>query len=92
MVQLQPPTLNVEVTKTFSTRCFAIGYNVSYQWIIKSGLFPSKVGGINDSLLIIPDVRSSDENTYTCVATTVTGCVASNSTQLIVTGKIIMHA
>ena len=90
-VQLQSPLHGVELTKALTLRCFTIGYNVSYQWIIGSGLFPSKVSGINDSTLIIADVRFSDENTYTCIATTMIGCAVSNSTRLIVTGTIIMH-
>ena len=91
MFLLQPSLYSVELTKTATLKCFALGHNISYQWIIGSRLFPSKVSGINDSTLIIPDVRSSDENTYICVATTMTGCVLSNSTQLKVTGMIIIH-
>ena len=86
LFQLQSPLHNVEVTETATLGCFALGYNISYQWIIGSGSFPSKVTGINSSTLVIPDVRSSDENTYTCMATTYKGCVISNDTQLIVTG------
>ena len=91
LFQLQPHLHGVELTETAFLGCFAVGYNISYHWIIKSGLFPSKVTGINSSTLMIPDVRSSDDNIYTCVATTIKGCVLSNGTQLIVTGMIIMH-
>ena len=68
--------------------CFALGYNVSYQWIIGSGSFPSKVTGITASTLVIPDVRLYDENTYTCLATTYRGCASSVATQLIITGMV----
>ena len=91
MFQLQSPLHNVDLTDTTILGCFALGYNVSYQWIIGSGLFPSKVTGVNNSTLVIPDVRSSDANTYTCLATTYKGCALSNDTQLIITGMIIVH-
>ena len=45
-----------------------MGYNVKYQWNVKSGLFPSDVTGINTSNLIIPEVRSFHGNKYTCKA------------------------
>ena len=92
LFQLQSPLHSVELTETATLGCFALGYNVSYQWIIGSGSFPSKVTGINNSTLVISDVRLSDENTYTCVATTYKGCVLSNDTQLIVTGKVVVHS
>ena len=91
MLQLQSPLHSVELTETATLGCFALGYNISYQWIIGSGSFPSKVTGINNSTLVIPDVRSSDENKYTCVATTYKRCVLSNDTQLTVTGKVVVH-
>ena len=82
----QPPVYTIELAETTNIKCFAIGYNVNYQWTVGSGLFPSKITGINDSTLVIPDVRLSDENIYTCVVTTRAGCVSTTSTQLIVTG------
>ena len=84
----QPSSFSVDLTGTASITCSAIGYDVTYHWIIESGSFPSKVIDTNTSTLVIPDVISSDENTYTCVATTVSGCVSSNTTQLVVTGMI----
>jgi len=87
---LQPPMHAIELTETATLGCFAFGPNISYQWMIGSGYFPNKVSGINDSHLVIPDVRYSDENLYICVATTKTRCVVSNSTQLIVTGMIMI--
>ena len=91
LLQLQSPLHSVELTETATLGCFALGYNVSYQWIIGSGSFPSKVTGINSSTLVIPNVRLSDENTYTCVATTYKGCDLSNDTRLTVTGKVVVH-
>ena len=85
----QPPLYTISLKETASINCFAISYNVSYKWIIESGSFPSKVTGINSSTLVIPNVTSSDENTYTCVATTQMGCVSSSTTQMTVTGMIL---
>ena len=87
----QPPSYSVNLTETANVTCSANRYNVSYQWIIESGLFPSKVIGINNNTLVIPNITSSDENTYTCMVTTEQGCVSSNTTQLIVTGMIIRY-
>ena len=39
---------------------------------------------------MIPDVRSSDDNTYTCVASTEGGSDTSNATRLTVTGMTMM--
>ena len=50
------------------------------------GSFPNKVTGINTNTLVIPDVRSSDDNTYTCVARNEGGRVSSHIAQLTVTG------
>ena len=87
----QPPSYSVNLTETASVTCSANGHNVSYQWIIESGLFPSKVIGVDNNTLVIPNVTSLDENTYTCMVTTEQGCVSSNTTQLIVTGMIIRY-
>ena len=46
--------------------------------------------GINTNTLVIPDVRSSDANTYTCVASNEGGNVSSNIARLTVTGMTIM--
>ena len=82
----QTPSFSVDITGTASITCSASGYNVTCHWIIESGSFPSKVIDTNSSTLVIPNVTSSDENSYTCVATTVSGCVSSSTTRLVVTG------
>ena len=46
--------------------------------------------GINTNTLMIPDVRSSDDNKYTCVASNEGGSVSSNGAKLTVTGMIVM--
>jgi len=69
--------------------CLAAGYNLKYQWTIGSGSFPSKVSGINTNTLVIPDVRSSDDNTYTCTVSNDGGSVTSNPAKLTVTGMTI---
>ena len=69
--------------------CSATGYNISYQWTIGSGSFPNKVTGIDSSTLVIPNVRSSDDNTYTCVVSNRRG-TRRNAAQLTVTGMTMM--
>ena len=85
-----PTPQHVDLTQIAIFTCNAIGYDVSYQWRIGSGSFPNKVTGINSNTLMIPDVRSSDDNTYTCVASNEEGNVSSNATRLTVTGMTIM--
>ena len=61
----------ISIEQNASLTCSVTGgCNVNYQWIRESGSFPTKVTGINSSTLVIPDVRSSDDDTYTCVAST----------------------
>ena len=86
----QPSSLSVELTETASFNCSATGYNVSYQWTIGLGSFPSKVTGINSSNLVIPNVRSSDANNYTCAVSNEGGNDTSNAAQLTVTGMSMM--
>ena len=86
MILSQPPLFSSNLTENATITCSTIGYNVTYRWIIESGSFPSKVTGINSTTLVIPNVISSDGNTFTCVATTHIGCVSSSTTQMTVTG------
>jgi len=66
-VVLIPPLSQVfDLTQHSLFKCSATGYNVQYHWTIGSGSFPSKVTDTNTNTLVIPDVRSSDDNTYTC--------------------------
>ena len=81
---------SVDLTQIATFTCSATGYNVQYEWRIGSGSFPNKVTGINTNTLVIPDVRSSDDNTYTCVASTEGGSDTSNATRLTVTGMTMM--
>ena len=83
-----PASQHVNLTQTATFTCSATGYSVQYNWTIGSGTFPSKVTGINTNILVIPGVRSSDNNTYTCVASN-EGGRDSNTAQLTVTGIII---
>ena len=82
-----PISQQVDLAQIATFTCNAIGGNVNYQWRIGSGSFPIKVTGINSNTLVIPDVRSSDDNTYTCVASNEGGNVSSNATRLTVTGN-----
>ena len=68
--------------------CNATGKNISYKWKIGSGSFPTKVTGINTTTLVIPDVRSSDDNTYICVASNEGGSNSSD-VKLSITGMIL---
>ena len=90
MIVIQPSSQSVDLTQTTTFTCNATGYNVSYQWTIGLGSFPNKVTGINSNTLVIPNVKSSDDNTYTCVASNEGGNVSSNAAQLTVTGKTMM--
>ena len=47
--------------------------------------------GVNTNTLVIPDVRSSDDNTYTCVAINDGGSVTSDPAKLAITGRIIKY-
>ena len=84
-----PSSRSVDLTQTVIFTCSATGYNVSYKWTIGSGSFPSKVTGINTNTLVIPDVRSSDDNTYRCVVSN-EGGNRVNSARLTVTGMTMM--
>ena len=90
MIVTHPSSQSVDLTQTATFTCNATGYDVSYQWTIGSGSFPNKVTDINSNTLVIPNVRSSDDNTYTCVASNEGGSVSSNAAQLTVTGKTMM--
>ena len=87
MLVLHPHSQYVYPTQTASFVCNAIGYNVNYEWRIRTGSFPSKVMGIHSNTLVIPDVTLSDDNTYTCVASNIAGSVSSYAANLTVTGK-----
>ena len=89
MFVTKPSSQSVDLTQTATFTCNATGYNVSYQWTIGSGSFPNKVTGINSNTLVIPNVRSSDDNTYTCVASNSAG-IGNSTAQLTVTGKTMM--
>jgi len=82
----QPLSQNISLTQNTTFMCSAFGYRVDYNWKIGSGSFPNKVIGINTSTLVIPDVKSSDDNTYFCVASNEGGKISSNGAKLTVTG------
>ena len=85
----RPSSQSVDLTQTATFTCSATGYNVSYQWTIGSGSFPNKVTGRNTSNLTVTDVRSSDDNTYTCVVSN-RGGTRRNDGRLTVTGMTMM--
>ena len=86
VIVLHPQSQFTDVTENITFTCNAFGYNISYCWKIGSGFFPNKVIGVDSNTLMIPDVRSSDDNTYVCVASNEGGSVASNRAHLIVKG------
>ena len=88
-VAFHPFSQNSNLTQSAVFSCFATGDDVRYQWTIGSGLFPSKVTGIDTNTLVIPDVRSSDDNTYTCTIRNDGGSVTSNPAKLTVTGMFL---
>ena len=90
---IRPSPQSVNLTQTASFTCSATGYNVQYEWRIGSGSFPSKVTGINTTILVIPDVRSSDDNMYGCVISNeagIRGDGGRNDVRLTVIGRTIM--
>ena len=90
VIVLHPSSQYINLTQTATFICNATGYNniISYQWTIQSGSFANKVIGINSNTLVIPDVRSSDANTYACVASNQGGSVSSRAVRLVVTGIV----
>ena len=89
----RPSSQSVDLTQTATFTCSATGYNVQYEWRIGSGSFPDKVTGINTNTLVIPDVRSSDDNTYRCVVSNEGGSRGAGSqsaVRLTVTGMTMM--
>ena len=86
---IRPSSQSVDLTQTATFTCSATGYNVSYQWTIGSGSFPNKVTGINSSTLVIPNVRSSDDNNYRCRVSN-SGGLRRDVTRLTVTGMTMM--
>ena len=89
MFVIRPSSKNANLTQTANFTCSATGYDVSFQWTIGSGSFPNKVTGINSNTLVVPNVRSSDANTYTCLVINKGGNM-SDSAQLTVTGMRMM--
>ena len=91
---IRPSPQSVDLTQTATFTCSATGYNVQYEWRIGSGSFPSKVTGINTTTLVIPDVRSSDDNMYGCVISNEEGSRGesgrNNVARLTVTGMTMM--
>jgi len=90
--EIRPSPQSVDLTQTATFKCIAIGYNVSYQWTIGSGSFPDKVTGINNNTLVIPDVRSSDDNTYRCTISNRGGSRNGARARLTVTGMTMVIA
>ena len=87
-IVFHPSSHYIYPTQTATFTCSASGYNVTYQWRIQSGSFPNKVMGIQSDTLVIPDVRSTDENTYMCIASNELGSVSSRAANLTLTSKI----
>jgi len=85
-----PLSQKIPLTQSVTFTCYATGYNINYRWTTGSGSFPSKVTGINTNTLVIPDVRSSDDNTYTCVASNEGGIISSHPARLEITGMTII--
>ena len=75
----------VDLAQNATFKCNATGYSVRYLWI-KNGIFPTKAVGIFSKTLTIPDVRSTDDNRYTCIASNKKGKVYSKPARLTVTG------
>ena len=85
-LHINPTFGNAYLAQTAKFTCFATGFNISYQWIIGSGSFHSKVTDINSKILVIPNIGLFDENTYICAASNEGGRVESKVAQLTVLG------
>ena len=85
-----PSPQEVDLTQKATFMCSATGDDVKYEWTIGSGSFPAKVTGIYTNTLVIPDVRSSDDNTYLCSISNDGGSVSSDPVQLTVTGMNVL--
>jgi len=88
---IQPSFQTVHLAQNAAFFCSATGYKVNYEWMIGSGSFSSKVTSTNTNILVIPDVRLSDNNTYTCTISNEGGSVTSDPAQLKVTGMSIVY-
>ena len=86
-----PLSQNVSLLQDAVFVCSATGYNISYHWIFKPTSKPSEVIGINNSTLMIPNVTSSDDGKYTCVATNIGGNVRSHAAQMTIVGMTYIH-
>ena len=88
---IQPQSLSVDLLQTARLTCSATDHKARYQWTMESGSFPTKVTGISTNTLVIPDVRSSDDNTYFCAIIDDKTNVTSNPAKLTVTGTNIQY-
>jgi len=83
-----PMPQSVQLKDTAKFTCSTTGYKVKYKWTSGSGSFRSEVTGINTNTLVIPDVKSTDDNTYTCTISNVGGKTTSAPAKLTVTGML----
>ena len=86
MIVEQPSSEHIDLSQVAKFTCLASGYKVRYHWKIGTGSFPNKISSVSSNTLVIPDIKSSDDNSYTCVASNEGGSVSSNPTRLTVTG------
>ena len=83
---LEPISQFIYLSQTAVFTCLATGHEVKYQWTVGAGSFSGYLTGINNNTLVIPDVKSSDSNTYICVASIREGSVHSKAAYLTVIG------
>jgi len=88
---MHPRSQSVNIAQTATFSCSATGYNVRYYWRVESGWLHNSILDKYTNTLVIPVVRSSDNNTYTCVAKTDGGSVSSNGAKLTVTGMTVVR-
>ena len=86
---MPPVSQYVNLTQNATFICKATGYKVSYSWTIGAGSFPSKVTDISNNILVIPDVRSSDNNKYCCNYSNIK-CSKQACANLIVEGMLAL--
>ena len=88
-----PVSQDVSLLQDAMFICSATGYNISYHWVFEPTSKPSKVMhmGVGNTTLMIPNVKSSDDGNYTCVATNIAGPIRSHAAQLTITGRACVH-
>ena len=84
--------VHVDLEENVTLICNVTGDNIKYEWTNGSGSFDDgRVSGVTNKTLVITGVRSSDNNTYTCVASNEREIVTSNVTLIVAGMKLCVY-